>query len=56
MATISVVFTFFLPAQGVGIRLLVPWEGQLSASATMQQIVFVMRIVVDAFSFAASFS
>jgi len=44
MAAISVVSTFFLPAQGVGIRLLVPREGQLSASATMQQIVFIMRI------------
>lgn len=41
---LAIVSTFFTPAQGVGVRLLVPREGLLSANTLMQQIMFVMRI------------
>ncbi len=45
-ATLAIAFvsTFFSPAQGVGVRITVPKEGLLSASALMQQIIFIMRI------------
>jgi len=45
LAAISVVSSFFGPAQGVAIRSLVPFSGLRSANALMQQVMFVMRIV-----------
>jgi MFS family permease len=41
---ISFVSIFFMPAQSVVVRLVVPREGLLSANALMQQVFFVMRI------------
>ena len=45
MAAISVVSSFFGPAQGVAIRSAVPLHGLRSANALMQQVMFGMRIV-----------
>jgi MFS transporter, DHA3 family, macrolide efflux protein len=45
LATISVVSSFFTPAQGVAIRSAVPLHGLRSANALMQQVMFGMRIV-----------
>jgi DHA3 family macrolide efflux protein-like MFS transporter len=45
LASISVVSSFFSPAQGVAIRSVVPMHGLRSATALMQQVMFVMRIV-----------
>ena len=45
MAAISVVSSFFGPAQGVAIRSAVPLHGLRSANSLMQQVVFGMRIV-----------
>jgi MFS transporter, DHA3 family, macrolide efflux protein len=45
MASISVVSSFFGPAQGVAIRSAVPLHGMRSASSLMQQVMFGMRIV-----------
>jgi MFS family permease len=45
MASISVVSSFFGPAQGVAIRSAVPIHGMRSASSLMQQVMFGMRIV-----------
>ena len=45
LAAISVVSSFFSPAQGVAIRLLVPFHGLRSANALLQQAFFVMRII-----------
>jgi MFS family permease len=44
LASISVVSSFFSPAQGVAIRTAVPMHGLRSANALMQQVMFVMRI------------
>ena len=44
LAAISVVSSFFGPAQGVAIRSLVPFHGLRSANALMQQVMFVTRI------------
>lgn len=44
LASISVVSSFFGPAQGVAVRLIVPFQGLRSANALMQQIMFLMRI------------
>lgn len=44
IGAIGVVSTAFMPAQQVSIRLLVPREGQLSATALIQQVMFLMRI------------
>jgi DHA3 family macrolide efflux protein-like MFS transporter len=45
LATISIVSSFFSPAQGVAIRSAVPMHGLRSANALMQQVMFGMRIV-----------
>jgi MFS transporter, DHA3 family, macrolide efflux protein len=45
MACISVVSSFFSPAQGVAIRSVVPVHGLRSANALLQQAFFIMRIV-----------
>jgi MFS transporter, DHA3 family, macrolide efflux protein len=44
LAAISVVSSFFSPAQGVAIRSVVPLHGLRSANALIQQVMFVMRI------------
>ena len=45
LAAISVVSSFFGPAQGVVIREAVPMHGLRSANSLMQQVMFIMRIV-----------
>jgi DHA3 family macrolide efflux protein-like MFS transporter len=45
LAAISVVSSFFGPAQGVVIREVVPLHGLRSSNALMQQVMFIMRIV-----------
>jgi DHA3 family macrolide efflux protein-like MFS transporter len=45
MASISVISSFFSPAQGVAIRSAVPMHGLRSANALMQQVMFIMRII-----------
>jgi DHA3 family macrolide efflux protein-like MFS transporter len=45
LAAISVVSSFFGPAQGVTIRSAVPLHGLRSANALMQQVMFGMRII-----------
>jgi MFS family permease len=45
LAAISVVSSFFSPAQGVAIRSAVPIHGLRSANALVQQVMFGMRIV-----------
>lgn len=45
LAAISVVSSFFGPAQGVTIRSAVPRHGLRSANALMQQVMFGMRII-----------
>ncbi len=45
LAGISVVSSFFSPAQGVAIRSAVPLHGLRSANALMQQVMFGMRVV-----------
>jgi DHA3 family macrolide efflux protein-like MFS transporter len=45
LAAISIVSSFFSPAQGVAIRTAVPFHGLRSANALMQQVMFIMRIV-----------
>jgi DHA3 family macrolide efflux protein-like MFS transporter len=45
LASISVVSSFFGPAQGVAIRSAVPMHGLRSANALMQQVMFGMRII-----------
>ena len=45
LAAISVVSSFFGPAQGVAIRSAVPLHGLRSANALMQQVMFGMRIL-----------
>ncbi len=45
LAAISVVSSFFGPAQGVAIRSAVPHHGLRSANALMQQVMFGMRIL-----------
>jgi DHA3 family macrolide efflux protein-like MFS transporter len=45
LAAISVVSSFFAPAQGVAIRAAVPLHGLRSANALMQQVMFGMRII-----------
>ena len=52
LAAISIVSSFFGPAQGVAIRSAVPMHGLRSANALMQQVMFGMRIIGPA---AASF-
>jgi MFS family permease len=44
LAAISVVSSFFSPAQGIAIRTAVPMHGLRSANALMQQVMFIMRI------------
>lgn len=44
LAAISVVSSFFSPAQGVAIRAAVPMHGLRSANALMQQVMFLARI------------
>lgn len=56
LAAISIVSSFFGPAQGVAIRSAVPLHGLRSANSLMQQVMFGMRIVgpaVAAFMVAA---
>jgi MFS transporter, DHA3 family, macrolide efflux protein len=45
LAAISIVSSFFSPAQGVAIRSAVPLHGLRSANALMQQVMFGMRVV-----------
>ena len=45
MAAISIVSSFFSPAQGVAIRSVVPPHGLRSANALLQQAFFIMRII-----------
>ena len=45
LAAISVISSFFGPAQGVAIRFAVPLRGLRSANALMQQVAFGMRVV-----------
>jgi MFS family permease len=45
LAAISIVSSFFNPAQGVAIRSAVPLHGLRSANALMQQVMFGMRII-----------
>ena len=45
LAAISIVSSFFGPAQGVAIRSAVPLHGLRSANALMQQVMFGMRII-----------
>ena len=45
MAAISIVSSFFSPAQGVAIRSIVPPHGLRSANALLQQAFFIMRII-----------
>lgn len=45
LAAISIVSSFFGPAQGVAIRSAVPLHGLRSANALMQQVMFSMRII-----------
>jgi MFS family permease len=45
LAAISIISSFFGPAQGVAIRSAVPLHGLRSANALMQQVMFGMRIV-----------
>ncbi len=45
LAAISVVSSFFGPAQGVAIRSAVPLHGLRAANALMQQVMFGMRII-----------
>jgi DHA3 family macrolide efflux protein-like MFS transporter len=45
LAAISVVSSFFSPAQGVAVRSAVPWHGQGASQALMQQVMMGMRIV-----------
>ena len=45
LAAISVVSSFFGPAQGVTLRSVVPLHGLRSANALMQQVMFGMRII-----------
>jgi DHA3 family macrolide efflux protein-like MFS transporter len=45
LASISVISSFFSPAQGVAIRTAVPLHGLRSANALMQQVMFILRII-----------
>ena len=45
LAAISIVSSFFGPAQGVVIRKAVPFHGLRSSNALMQQVMFMMRII-----------
>ena len=45
LAAISIVSSFFGPAQGVVIREAVPLHGLRSSNALMQQVMFIMRII-----------
>ena len=45
LAAISVISSFFTPAQGKAVRAVVPMHGMRSAQALMQQVMFIMRIV-----------
>jgi DHA3 family macrolide efflux protein-like MFS transporter len=45
LASISVVSSFFSPAQGIALRSAVPFHGLRSANALMQQVMFIMRII-----------
>ena len=45
LAAISIVSSFFGPAQGVVIREAVPMHGLRSSNALMQQVMFIMRII-----------
>jgi len=45
LASISVISSFFSPAQGIALRSAVPFHGLRSATALMQQVMFIMRII-----------
>jgi DHA3 family macrolide efflux protein-like MFS transporter len=45
LAAISVVSSFFTPAQGIALRSAVPRHGLRSANSLMQQVMFIMRII-----------
>jgi DHA3 family macrolide efflux protein-like MFS transporter len=45
LAAISVVSSFFSPAQGIAVRSAVPLHGLRSANALLQQVMFGMRII-----------
>src|SRR5271154_3129720 len=50
LAAISVVSSFFGPAQGIAVRSAVPLHGLRSANALLQQVMFGMRIIGPAIS------
>ena len=52
LLALSTVSTFFIPAQSVTIRTIVPKEGLMTANALIQQIFFVMQIVSPAIASA----
>ena len=45
LAAVSVVSSFFSPAQGKALRSVVPMHGMRSAQALIQQVMFIMRII-----------
>ncbi len=45
LASMSVVSSFFSPAQGIALRSAVPIHGLRSANALIQQVMFIMRII-----------
>lgn len=45
LASMSVVSSFFSPAQGIALRSAVPFHGLRSANALLQQVMFIMRII-----------
>ena len=45
LAAISIVSSFFGPAQGVAIRSVVPLHGLRSANSLIQQVMFIMRVI-----------
>jgi MFS family permease len=45
LASMSVVSSFFSPAQGIALRSTVPFHGLRSATALIQQVMFIMRII-----------
>jgi DHA3 family macrolide efflux protein-like MFS transporter len=45
MACISILSSFFSPAQGVAVRSIVPMNGLRSANALLQQVMMMMRVI-----------
>ena len=47
---LSAVSSFFIPAQSVALRIIVPREGLMAANALMSQAMYVMRIISPSIS------